>query len=115
MLADGGCFVTPRAGEACSTAGFWCEGAGVALECLTPSWVALPCRGPGGCVRAPTGQVSCDMTGNMAGDRCASTAEGRGLCTADGGGTLECRGGALVQTNTCRACVVTGSQVICTP
>jgi hypothetical protein len=55
------------------------------------------------------------MTGNLAGDRCASTAEGRGLCTADGGGTLECRGGALIQTNTCRACVVTGSQVICTP
>ena len=112
--ADGGCVPAPKLGEPCSAAGFSCEAAATALECKLGNWVALPCRGPGGCSKA-NGTVSCDMTGSLAGDACASSAEGRGLCTADGLGTLECRDGVFLKTNTCRTCSVSGGLVTCQP
>src|SRR4051812_4716920 len=103
----------PKAGDSCTT-GFACEDASRGLECIGAQWVALPCRGPSGCVKSgPT--LNCDMTGDLAGDRCASTVEGRGLCTADGKGTLECRQAVLVKTNNCSSCVVMNDQVICSP
>lgn len=105
---------SPKAGDKCSTTGFLCADPTTALECKVGAWVALPCRGTNGCKRA-TDVVTCDMSGNNAGDLCASTAEGKGLCTKDGTGTLECRDGALVKTNTCRTCSVSGDQVICQP
>ncbi len=115
---DGGTCVaisTPRkAGDPCTTAGFDCEGAAVALECQATVWVGLPCRGPAGCAKSG-GLVTCDVSRNLAGDRCASTAEGRGTCTVDGKGTLECRSGTLVKTNSCSSCVVMGDTVVCTP
>jgi hypothetical protein len=105
---------SPKAGDQCDTTGFLCESNAAALECKVGAWVALPCRGLGGCKRQGN-TVTCDMSANVEGDACASTAEGKGLCTTDGLGTLECRDGRLVKTNTCRTCTVVGDQVICQP
>lgn len=112
--ADGGCVAAPKLGEPCSVTGFSCEAAATALECKVGNWVALPCRGPGGCSKA-NGVVNCDMAGSLEGDACASSAEGRGLCTADGLGTLECRNGVFLKTNTCRSCSLSGGLVTCQP
>jgi hypothetical protein len=103
-----------KEGESCDRTGFLCADATAALECRAGKWLKLPCRGTGGCQRS--GEViTCDMSGNSAGDACASSAEGKGLCSSTGTATLECREGALVQTNTCRTCTVSGEQVICQP
>ena len=102
----------PKAGDKCDTSGFLCADAANALECKVGSWVSLPCKGPGGCVRTAD-LVKCDMTGNDVGDNCASTADTKGLCTKDGLGTLQCYDGKLVKTNTCRSCSVNGDTVVC--
>jgi hypothetical protein len=101
-----------NADEACNKTGFVCQDTTTALECRGGAWVALACRGSGGCAEAD-GNIQCDMTGNLAGDACASTAEGKGLCSADGKATLECRSGALVATNACSSCTVSADQVVC--
>jgi hypothetical protein len=103
---------TPQIGSSCSETGFLCDNSTNAMECITGKWTELPCRGVGGCAVA-SGQVTCDMSGDVAGDACASTAEGLGLCTAAGTATLECRNGTLVQTNVCTSCAVTNGQVTC--
>jgi hypothetical protein len=105
---------SPKAGDKCSSNGFLCENAQTALECKLGAWVALPCSGPGGCVKSGD-TVKCDMTTDKEGDNCASSAEGKGLCTADGMATLECRDGKLTKTNACRTCTVMNDQVVCTP
>jgi hypothetical protein len=107
-----GCGPSGKAGEACDKSGFLCQDTATALECRGNVWVALPCKGPGGCA-VSGGNVQCDMNGNAAGDACASTAEGKGLCSADKKATLECRSGALVQTNVCQSCSTTADQVVC--
>jgi hypothetical protein len=103
---------TPKVGDACSQAGFWCESGAAALECRMGFVVNLPCRGPGGCQRMGS-SIHCDMTNNLEGDLCASTADGLGLCTPDGKATLECRQGAFVKTNTCTSCTVNGDRALC--
>jgi hypothetical protein len=103
-----------RAGDKCTTTGFLCQDSATALECKVGAWVALPCKGSNGCKRT-TDLITCDMSGNEAGDLCASTAEAKGICTKDGLGTLECRDGALVKTNTCRSCSISGDTVVCQP
>jgi hypothetical protein len=105
---------TATEGGQCDSNGFLCLDATAALECRLGAWKKLPCRGPNGCKREQD-VIRCDMTGNQENDACASTAEGRGICTADKLGTLECRSGILVKTNTCRACDVSGDQVVCQP
>ena len=105
---------SPKSGDKCSANGFVCENATNAMECKLSVWVALPCKGPGGCVKSAD-SIQCDMTADVAGDACASSAEGKGLCTTDGTGTLECKNGVLTQTNTCRTCSVMNDQVICSP
>ncbi len=105
---------TPKAGDKCDTAGFLCADATSALECKVGAYVALPCKGPGGCKRDGD-TIKCDMSGDAEGDACASSAEGKGLCTADGKGTLECRNGTLVKTQTCRVCSINADQVVCQP
>jgi hypothetical protein len=112
FLLLGGCGPRGVAGEACNKTGFVCQDTTTALECRGGAWVALPCRGSGGCAEA-NGSIQCDMTGNLPGDGCASTSEGKGLCSADGKSTLECKGGALATTNACSSCSVTADQVIC--
>jgi hypothetical protein len=104
-----------KAGHVCTgLVAFECEEPATALECISGTWSALPCRGPGGCTNMAA-TVRCDISANEVGDRCASTAEGRGLCSKDGKGTLECRQGVLVKTNVCRSCTVTGDSVVCQP
>lgn len=105
---------SPKAGDKCDTTGFLCADGATALECKLQAWVSLPCKGTNGCKREAD-LVKCDMTGNEENDKCASTAEGKGLCTKDNLGTLECRDGALVKTNTCRSCAVSGETVVCQP
>ncbi len=106
-------------GGACNKNGFLCFDTTTALECRDGKWLALPCRGSGGCVAAKDGQshdiIKCDMIGNKEGDACASTAENRGLCTPDGKAVLECRQGNLAQTATCSSCAVANDQVVCQP
>ena len=111
-LLFAGCGPSGKAGEPCDKVGFLCQDAATALECRNGAWVALPCKGAGGCA-VSGGNVQCDMNGNTAGDACASTAEGKGLCSADKKATLECRSGALVQTNVCASCSTTADQVVC--
>lgn len=101
-----------KAGGSCSQEGFLCQDTQTALECRIGVWLALPCRGPGGCTVA-SGAVTCDMSGDMAGDACASTAEGKAICTTSGNATLQCTNGSLVQSNTCTTCTVSNGQVVC--
>jgi hypothetical protein len=105
---------SPSAGDKCSSNGFLCANAANALECKLGVWVALPCRGPGGCVKSGD-TVKCDMSADQEGDKCASSAEGKGLCTTDMTATLECRDGTLVKTNPCRTCTISNDMVNCTP
>lgn len=108
MAACGGAAV----GDSCNQTGFLCQDKGIALECKSGKWAALPCRGSSGCERSGD-TVKCDMSGNQAGDACASTAEGKGLCAPGNKATLECRSGQLVETNTCQSCTVQNNQVLC--
>lgn len=101
-----------KEGGSCGQSGFLCADSSAALECKLERWVRLPCKGPGGCKREGD-VIRCDMSANTEGDACASTAEGKGLCSFAGNATLECREGALVKTNDCTSCSVSGEQVIC--
>ena len=112
LLLLAGCGARGVAGEACTKTGFVCQDTSTALECRDGTWMALPCRGTGGCTES-SGSILCDMAGNLAGDGCASTSEGKGLCSGDGRATLECKSGSLVATNACSSCSVTGDQVVC--
>jgi hypothetical protein len=102
----------PDAGDSCESSGYICGGENEALECRQGTWRAIPCRGGLGCQEV-NGTIRCDTSANVAGDPCALSAEGRGLCRADGLAVLECRMGLLVETETCRSCSQSGSQVTC--
>lgn len=108
-----GC-ASPKAGDKCSSTGFFCADLITALECRSGVWVSLPCKGKGGCVRDGD-LIRCDMSGNAVGDNCATSAEAKGLCAQDGRSTLECRDGKLVKTNVCTSCAVVGEEIRCTP
>jgi hypothetical protein len=94
--------------------GYACQDAATALECKAGAWLALPCKGAGGCKREAK-VVTCDMAGNEATDSCASSAEGKGLCGPGGTSTLECRDGFLIKTNACKTCTVDADIVVCQP
>lgn len=114
LLALAACNTSPMAGDACSKNGFECQDEAVALECVAGEWVALQCRGPGGCNRTDT-TVDCDMSANQVGDACATTVEGDGLCAADGKALYECRNRKLVKTQDCSTCEVQSGQLVCNP
>ncbi|MBN1204483.1 MAG: hypothetical protein JXB05_06130 [Myxococcaceae bacterium] len=102
----------PDVGDSCQVSGYVCRDEAEALECRQGQWRALPCKGPRGCAELD-GTVHCDTSANLAGDNCALSAEGRGLCRADGLAVLECRMGVLVETEECRSCSLSGSQLVC--
>ncbi len=109
----------PSPGASCNKNGFACFDTATALECRDGAWLALPCRGKGGCLADKDAQgkdiIKCNMVGNQVGDACASTAENRGICRADAKAVLECRSGVLAETNTCSSCEVQNEQVVCHP
>lgn len=111
FLALSGCG-GPKSGDSCNVSGYVCDSETEALECRQNTWRTLPCRGGLGCSES-SGSVRCDTSTNVAGDNCALSAEGRGICRADGLAVLECRMGVLVETETCRACAASGSQIVC--
>lgn len=91
----------PKAGASCMLEDrYACESSAVAIECRAKVWRELPCKGPKGCVSSG-GQVTCDISRDVAGDACGIGAEGAGICTVDGHAVLECREGVLVQTKLC--------------
>lgn len=108
----------PKPSESCDRPGFLCADNDTALECRSVGgelqWVALPCRGPGGCVKVAA-EIECDVSANLEGDACASTAEGDGLCAENGTVLLTCARGVLAKTATCSACSVSNGQVVCQP
>jgi hypothetical protein len=103
----------PADGDTCQSSGYICSDKTEALECRQGRWRALPCRGGLGCQESSDGTIRCDTSANVAGDNCALSAEGRGLCRADGLAVLECRMGVLVETEACRSCSQSGSQIVC--
>jgi hypothetical protein len=105
-----------RVGEVCNTSGYLCLDVTTMLECRSRYWVALPCRGPGGCNRAGN-TLTCDMSLNLADDACATNGDARtiGMCTRDGKGTLVCLDGKLVKADVCKSCAVKGDVVTCEP
>jgi hypothetical protein len=102
----------PDVGDSCESSGYVCRNEKEALECRQSQWRAIPCRGGLGCQES-SGTIRCDTSENIAGDSCALSAEGRGLCRADGLAVLECRMGVLVETEACRSCAQSGSQIVC--
>lgn len=109
-LACGG----PRAGDLCNQPGATCESTTRALECRGGAWVAIPCRGPGGCT-VSSELVNCDFTGAQVGDACGTPQEDKGVCAPDGRATLVCRNGTFQMSMVCRTCTVSGATISCQP
>lgn len=104
----------PGPGGRCGTPrSFACADAALALECRDQVWIAIPCRGPKGCL-VEAGNVLCDMSLNQPGDGCPLAAEGQVTCkTPERDAILECRDGALVQTRPCPGCAGSGDRLRC--
>lgn len=105
------------------SAGSLCADAGLLLECRGPNYyeggylVAVPCRGPNGCITTTDNKVICDNTrGILNGDRCAGGQEGGGACSDDAGTYFVCSDGGFVQGSHCDGgCSISGDSVYCNP
>ena len=112
LLLSANACAPPREGKSCAPGGFYCSGPKAALECREGQWMAIPCRGPGGCT-SKEGAVSCEVHGGIVGDRCALQSEGLGLCSADGKALLHCQDGGMANAQPCDSCGLEGGQVVC--
>jgi len=102
-------------GGTCSGGVYHCDAQDEVLECRGGTWVAVPCKGPGGC-RAVTGGITCDITGNQEGDGCPSAMEGTGFCRGTAPQSMfTCRGAQVVKLQDCSTCQATTTSIVCTP
>ncbi len=88
----GGCQAKP--GASCSGGGA-CADESTQLGCVDGKYVAMPCRGPKGCV-AVSGVVSCDIRANAAGEACVDVGDRAAYCSPDGKARVSCAAGKTV-------------------
>jgi hypothetical protein len=103
----------PHAGSSCDKGESRCQDRTTQLACQNGSYVATPCRGPGGCALTAAG-ISCDISKNRAGDRCSTDDEGAAICK-DQRNMLVCRSGQY-RLEACRGpdgCQMEGTRAKC--
>lgn len=103
----------PHVGSSCNKGDSRCQDRSTQLSCQNGSYIATPCRGPGGC-RMTNAGVSCDITKNRAGDRCSTGDEGAATCAGQRQ-MLVCHGGQY-RLEACRGpdgCQVSGRRAQC--
>ncbi len=110
-LVNGQCTPPPAVGVSCASQFLACESTTSALECAGSTWVAVHCRGPGGCL----GMGTCDLTLASVGDYCPAFAEGGSACTLDALGMVQCRNHLFVKTFSCSSCTISDGLARCVP
>src|SRR5262245_58571210 len=78
-----------KAGDDCSIGKHVCLDRTTLLACNTGRYVAVPCKGPGGCVD-PGSNPICDFSHNEGGGECPWGYESKTHCTADGKSQIGC-------------------------
>src|SRR5262249_21371535 len=78
-----------KAGDDCSIGKHVRLDKGTMLACNTGRYVAVPCKGPGGCVD-PGSSPICDFSHDEGGGECPDTLEGKSHCTPDGKSQISC-------------------------
>jgi Carbohydrate binding domain (family 19) len=111
------CRPKPAAGGSCRVPDqLVCSPGGGALVCDSAEWVAVPCKGPRGCVRRGDAD-DCDDTIAAEGDRCPHTPPLDYACTADRTRALTCERGTFATWRQCRGAdgcqVVDGRNIHC--
>lgn len=105
----------PKEGGSCRGTAATCTDPTTALVCRSGTYVAVTCRGPGGC--AVSGEaVTCDDSTGTAGDTCFGVKPQDYACSSDGKEALHCEDGRFVKYLACRgpqACKVIGRTVSC--
>jgi hypothetical protein len=89
------CEKKPKAGDPCQTTAI-CATPSSALFCKAGTFVAVDCKGPGGCSAGE--DTSCDIAGDAPGDPCVR--EFSSFCTADRKSAATCKKGK-VEINEC--------------
>jgi hypothetical protein len=86
----------PKAGRKCN-GGAACANEHTELACVDGQYVAMPCKGPDGCV-ASDNVASCDIRGNAEGDPCVAAGGSTKTCAPDGKTQVECAAGKIKVT-----------------
>jgi hypothetical protein len=92
----------PVLGEACRVNNrFACANASSALLCQNGAYVAMACRGPGGC-QGVGFDAKCDDDLAQEGDTCQATLNENYSCSVDHRTELVCKNGKFVVDRTCK-------------
>jgi hypothetical protein len=93
-LAQVGC--SKRPGDQCPLDTSLCADDHAMLACNTGAFVAVPCKGPGGCHEISGTEAFCDFTPGPAGAPCSTKKDGKGFCSEDGHSEMICDNGKLL-------------------